>query len=342
MTPHAGFAWWFTLGGDYPINRLGPYTYSDQGRPVVSEAYKTRFITDKAIEFLRGRNADQPFFLMVGYRATHSPWEDHPERSVAPYRDCTFEDVPYQETYPFGVQNLESTLPTRDNPREALAQYYAAVTRQDEAVARLLDELDALGVRDDTLVVYTSDHGLCCGHHGIWGKGNGTLPLNMVEESIRVPMIINHPTRIRGGQRRKEFVDHLDLFHTVAAYAGVSPPKDRLHSYPGRSFLPLLETADALSDWRTVQFGEYGNLRMVRTETHKLVLRYPAGPHELFDLAADPREMTDLFADPAQGTRIAQLTDMIEGYFSAYEDPIKSGLRVRDLPRHNLTEAWRE
>jgi arylsulfatase A-like enzyme len=341
MTPHGGFDWWFTLGGDYPINRLGPYTYSDQGAPILSEAYKTRLITDKAIEFLRKRDSARPFFLMVGYRATHSPWEDHPERSVAPYRECNFKDVPYEETYPFGVQNLESTLPTRDNPREALAQYYASVTRLDEATARLLDELEALGLREDTLVVYTSDHGLCCGHHGIWGKGNGTLPLNMVEESIRIPMIINQPGRVQPGERRTEFVDHLDLFKTLADYAGVALPEDLVDSYPGRSFWPLLEAGEAVPDWRKVQFGEYGNLRMVRTEAHKLVLRYPDGPHELFDLAADPREMIDLFEDPSQQDRVARLMEMMDAYFGAYEDPVKSGLRVRELPRHNLTEAWR-
>lgn len=171
--------------------------------------------------------------------------------------------------------------------REALAQYYASVTRLDEATGRLLDELEALGLRENTLVVYTSDHGLCCGHHGIWGKGNGTLPLNMVEESIRVPMIINHPGRVSAGQRLNEFVDHLDLFQTLVAYAGAELPEGRKGSYPGRNMWPLLDEQEGGADWRTVQYGEYGNVRMIRTHTHKLVRRYPDGPHELFDLDSD-------------------------------------------------------
>ena len=341
MTPQCGFESWFTLGGSYPINRLGPYTYSNQGQPVESDAYKTQIITDKAIAFLRDRDPERPFFLMVGYRATHSPWENHPERAVAPYRDCTFEDIPYEETYPFGVQNLESTLPTWDDPREALAQYYASVIRLDEATARLLDELDALGLRENTLVVYTSDHGLCCGHHGIWGKGNGTLPLNMVEESIRVPMIFNHPRRVSGGQRLNEFVDHLDLFQTLAAYAGADLPEDRKASYPGRNMWPLLDGTGAEPDWRVVQYGEYGNVRMIRTHTHKLVRRYPDGPHELFDFEKDPREMSNLFNDPVEQPRIIRLTALLEDHFATYQDPVKTGLRVRELPQHNLTEAWR-
>ena len=107
-------------------------------------------------------------------------------------------------------------MPTRLDPREALAQYFAAVSHIDEAIGRLLDELDALQLREQTLVVFTSDHGLCCGHHGLWGKGNATLPLNMLEESIRVPLIFNQPRDLFAKQRRSEFVDHLDLFQTIA------------------------------------------------------------------------------------------------------------------------------
>ena len=89
-----------------------------------------------------------------------------------------------------------------EDPREALAQYYASVTMIDEGVGRVLDELDAQGERDETLFVYTADHGLNMGHHGLWGKGNGSEPLNMLEESIRVPLILNqkgaHSTAVRG------------------------------------------------------------------------------------------------------------------------------------------------
>ncbi|HRE27415.1 MAG TPA: sulfatase-like hydrolase/transferase, partial [Anaerolineales bacterium] len=107
-------------------------------------------------------------------------------------------------------------------------------------VGRLLDELEALGLRETTLVVYLSDHGLNCGQHGIWGKGNGTLPLNMVEESIRIPLIFNQPGRLFGHQHRGEFVDHLDIFRTLAEVAGIDLP-GAAERYPGRSFLSLLD-----------------------------------------------------------------------------------------------------
>lgn len=337
--PQPGFEYWFSLSGDYPVNHGGPHRYSDNGQLEEIVGYKTQIITDRAIHFLRQRDRQRPFFLFLGYTATHSPWSDHPERLVAQYRNGTFADVPADVAYPFGRQNLESTFDTRANPREALAQYYAAVSQLDEATGRLLDELEALHLRQDTLLVYTSDHGLCCGHHGIWGKGNGTLPLNMVEEAIRIPLIFNQPGYLYQGQRRREFVDHLDLFQTLVDYAGVTLPAPA--SYPGRSFLPWLNNAGVIPDWRSRQFCEYGNLRMVRTESHKLVRRYPDGPCELIDLRADPRETINLFNDPATQLLIQNLTEQIDTYFGKYEDPLKSGLRVAELPRHNMTEAWR-
>ena len=339
--PQPGFDYWFSLSGDYPIPHNSLYRFGDNGQIKNISGYKTQIITDRAIEFLRNRDQNQPFFLYVGYVATHHPWSGHPERLVAQYRQCTFKDIPQDVAYPFGQQNLESTFDTRSNLQEALAQYYASVSQLDEATGRLLDELEGLNLSEDTLFVYTSDHGLCCSHHGIWGKGNGTLPLNMVEEAIRVPMIFNQPGRLFGQQRRREFVDHLDLFQTLVDYAGIILPDKGDNYYPGRSFLSLLENFGGIPDWRNEQFGEYGNLRMIRTETHKLVRRYPDGPCELFDLRTDPRETINLFADPSHQPLVQTLTARLDDYFRTYEDSVKSGLRVRELPRHNMTEAWR-
>jgi arylsulfatase A-like enzyme len=338
---HPDFDFWFSLTSDYPVEHGGKHRYCDNGRIKTIHGYKTQIITDQAIRFLRERDGKRPFFLFIGYTATHSPWSDHTQRLVTQYQNCTFNDIPPDTSYPFGRQNLESTLPTRNNPRAALAQYYAAVSQLDEGCGRLLDELEAQNLREDTLLVYTSDHGLCCGHHGIWGKGNGTLPLNMVEEAIRIPMIFNQPRTLYEQQHRREFVDHLDLFQTLVEHAGIKIEPQKEGSYPGRSFLPWLTNASNIPNWRNAQYCEYGNLRMIRTDKYKLVRRYPDGPCELIDLPADPRESINLFDDPAHQSIVAHLTQQLEAYFTTYEDPVKSGLRVRELPRHNATEAWR-
>ena len=333
--PAPGYDTWFTLGRDYPIPHEGPFRYGVDGRFQTHPGRLSHNITEHAIDFLRERDGARPLFLSVGYYATHSPWEGQSERLAASYRDGTFNDVPQGETYPFGRQNLESLNETRHNPREALAQYYAAVTEIDTAVGRLIDELEGLGELDNTIIIYTSDHGLNCGHHGIWGKGNGTLPLNMVDESIRVPLLWFDG---RGPQpAREEFVDHLDTFQTILDVANIQPPDK---NYAGRSYHPLLQN-EKMPDWRSAQFSEYGNVRMIRTGHHKMVRRYPDGPHELFDLIADPREMNNLFDSPSHEPIVQTLTEQLVAHFATYEDATKSGLRVRELPQHNTSEAWR-
>lgn len=337
-----GFDYWFSLGPGQGGHR-GPHTYWDNDQPVELTGYKSTIVTDHALEFLRTCNGETPFFLFVGYTATHSPWLNHPERLIVPYRTCTFKDIPNDITYPFGRLTRGPRPQNRLNRHELLAQYYGAVSEIDEQVGRILDYLDGHELRENTLIVYVADHGLNCSHHGIWGKGNATRPLNMLEESIRIPLIFNCPSRLYPGQVRAEFVDHCDLFQTLLNCADVTLSKELLEErrYPGRSFKPLLE-GTGLPTWKTEVFGEYGNVRMIRTRTHKLIRRYPDGPCELFDLLADPRETINLFSAPEQQPLVQELTTHLNAFFSQYEDPIKTGLRVRELPMHNPVEAWRD
>jgi arylsulfatase A-like enzyme len=197
---------------------------------------------------------------------------------------------------------------------------------------------------EDTLVIYTSDHGLNCSQHGIWGKGNGTLPLNMVEESVRIPMILNHPSHFITEQRRPEFVDHTDLFQTILDYAELTLDADfrTERNYPGRSFAPILTERVPLNDWKQFQIGEYGDVRMIRDAQYKLVRRYPDGPNELFDLNADPREMVNCFDKPEYQAISDRLTAELDAFFARYADPVKSGLNVKNLPIHNSGESWRD
>jgi arylsulfatase A-like enzyme len=152
-----------------------------------------------------------------------------------------------------------------------------------------------------------------------------------------VPLILWQAGHLYGRQQRHEFVDHLDTFQTILQAADVSAPE---RNDPGRSYWLLLHNQH-MPDWRRVQFGEYGPLRMIRTETHKLVRRYPDGPCELFDLQADPREVRNLFGEPEYAALVTELTAVLDDHFAQYEDPDKSGLRAAELPRHNFSEAWR-
>ncbi len=341
--PHDGFGYWFSGVGDYPAEHGGDHRFSINGDIQTLSGHRTQVITDKAIDFLNTRDSQHPFFMHISYFGTHNPWSGQPERLVTQYRNNKFEGMLDQPSYPFGKQNLESTLPTRLNPRESLAQYFASISHIDESIGRLIDQLEALNLRDNTLIIFTSDHGLCCGHHGLWGKGNATLPLNMLEESIRIPMIFNQPSQLFGHQHRYEMVDHLDLFQTIIDYAGLTEHLPQDQKYAGRSFLPLLDNSDSIPDWRQTQFCEYGNVRMIRTQQYKLTRRYDEnGQCELVDLINDPNEMTNLFHDANYQSLVVQLTNDMKSHFDQYQDEVNSGLRVADLPQHNYSEAWRD
>ncbi len=334
--PQRGFDKWNALAGDYPIDATGPARYCIDGRLEAIAGSKASVITDQAIDFIRRRDRSRPFFLVVGHVQTHSPWAEQPERLVDRYQHCSFRDVPLSETYPFGIQNLESRdLVDRTRSELALANYYAAVTAIDEGVGRLLDTLHSESIAQDTLIVYTSDHGLNCGHHGIWGKGNGTLPLNMVEETIRVPLILMGPDV--AAQRRTEFADHLDLFQTLLDYS--RSPLPETGNYAGRSYLPLLQ-GHQMPGWRDEQFCEFGDVQMIRTQRFKLVRYITDGIVRLFDLQADPREMRDVIDEPGLANVRQELEQRLNQYYQVYSFPGKSGGTPGGPPLTNQTSPW--
>ncbi len=200
-----------------------------------------------------------------------------------------------------------------DDFSEVLAQYYAAVSHQDTELANLLDLLEASGDLENTLVIYTSDHGLMVGHHGLLGKSNATLPQNLYEESIRVPMILSWPSGFpEAGISLDVPFDHLDLFQTILDAAGVNLAEGLRHQInsPGTSLLPRLQNPEF--EWRRYRFTEHGNVRQINDGHYKLVRRFPPlDPQfgdELYDLEADPREYINLIKAPEYSKIAAELS----------------------------------
>ena len=155
----------------------------------------------------------------------------------------------------------------------------------------MLRTLDELALRSSTLVIFMSDNGMNCGHHGIWGKGNGTRPQNMYDTSVKVPCLFAQPGRIAPAVR-DDLLSGYDVFPTLLDYLGIVDATGRRR--PGRSFRGLLEHGIALRDRDIVVYDEYGPVRMVRTREWKYVHRDPDGPHELYDLRRDPGERVNL------------------------------------------------
>jgi len=300
----AGFTYWASVPG-------GGGTYRDpefakNGQTVKYNGFKTDAVGDFALEFLN-QNYQHPFFLQVPFYAPHTPYDYQPETYRKWYANSDFSCFPNIPMHPW--QN--AGLADMHGKRESKLAYSALITGMDHNMGRILDKLEELGLRGNTLVVFTADQGWNAGHHGIWGKGNGTLPFNMYEESLRVPLIWNHPGHIRAEQTSHAMVSNYDFFPTILDYLGVQAPKDA--ALPGRSYTAFLR--GQTPPWRNRLYFEYEYVRGIRTENMKYIERTKEWPSELFDLEADPGETKNVIDDPRQQEQLTALRAHLHAFF---------------------------
>lgn len=313
-----GFDFWYThqKGG-------GPYYNAPMirdGQLINEPEYITDVITDEAIGFIKAQeNKENPFYLSVHYTAPHYPWlNSHPKQYTDMYEDCKFESCPQKdEPHPWAITDV---MPGYENPRENLIGYFAAITAMDWNIGRILDVLEEQGILEDTLICFTSDNGFNCGHHGIWGKGNGTFPMNMYDTSVKVPFIMSHKGKLQEDKVCNVMCSGYDFMPTLLDYVGLEQ-KDT-EDLPGKSFTNYLMGNDIQSDKREsiVVFDEYGPVRMIRTEEYKYIHRYPYGPHELYNLEVDPEEDKNLYDDENYRDVIVTLKTKLDSWFMHYVD----------------------
>lgn len=199
--PRSGFDHWLALEGGSSAY-YGAVLYRGSQREETTR-YLTDVFADDALCFLDDSvEPGQPFFLSLNFTAPNKPWAgQHPREVTALYEECAFSSCPQEPPHPWLVQSGGAPVGAEPDIRAALVGYFAAVTAMDTAIGRVLEGLERLGVRENTIVVFTSDNGFNCGQHGIWGKGNGTFPVNMYDSSVKVPLIVDHPGAARrGGQ----------------------------------------------------------------------------------------------------------------------------------------------
>jgi len=246
----------------------------------------------------------RPFFFFVSLIHPHDPWEV-PGASWDRYEGVPI-DLPAVPAIPDGELDPHSARirsmcggmgleVTDDTVRTARRAYYAAVSYVDDHVGRLLRALETTGLRDDTIVIVTSDHGEMLGERGLWYK------MSFFEGSARVPLIVHAPRRF-GARRVARNVSLVDLLPTVVELAGEGAAFEPADPIDGSSLVPLLggeasggETDTVLAEY--LAEGTVAPMVMIRRGRHKFV-RCPGDPDQLFDVAADPRELSNLAASP--------------------------------------------
>jgi arylsulfatase A-like enzyme len=288
---------------------------------IPTKAHYSRWASERTIEFLDGeREEDEPFFLWVNFFDPHHPFVA-PEEYLDRYDPETVPDPvgfpgelatkpPIQQeasnaSYA-GHARGYTTYPPREI-KEIIAAYYAMVTLIDDEVKRILDRLEVLGLSEDTIVIFTSDHGEMLGDHQLLLKG---------------PLILRWPGQLPAGERRPELVQWIDLTSTFLDVAGVDP----MPTAQGTSLMPLAR-GDADAEGRGWALCEYLNsghpydpplyMTMLRTGDHKLIVQHgpPATTRdrtgELYNLAHDPAELINLWDEPAAAEIRIELERML-------------------------------
>ena len=271
---------------------------------------------DAAIEFIN-RKPDKPYFIQVNFTAPHDPLLIPPGYKTAYDRKTTPLPANYKPRHPFDHGNFdgrdERLLPwprTKADIRSDLAVYYAVIAHLDEQVGRVVKSLKQTGQWDHTVVIFSADHGLAVGSHGLMGKQN------QYEHSIGVPVIF-----AGGGipkNRKVKTQCYLrDLYPTVCDLAGIEIPKS-VQSKSLKS--PIAKGSGEIHD---NVIGYFTNTqRMIREENWKLIWYPHLARYQLFDLKNDPHELTNLFDHPEQKPRIFTLRNKLENWLRKQGDPL--------------------
>jgi arylsulfatase A-like enzyme len=331
-------------GGPYydPTGYLGnPKLGSAEIQPFRYEGYETDVITDLAIRGMQ--QFRQPFLMMVQFFNAHRPFDpphkyEHLYDSVRIPEPGTFWDDYEHRASParaarMRIADMPDFNPPTDlsvrqrkqwNYQKLMEHFLGTLRSQDDNIGRIFAFLEKNGLLDNTIIVYTTDHGFFLGDHGWFDKRF------MYEQALRVPWMIRFPGKVKPGTVRSDWTVCIDNAPTALDLVGLPVPQQM----QGRSLVPLLSGAPA-QDWRSSMYYHYYEFGPphwaaphygIRTERYKLIHYYTVNQWELFDLEKDPDEMDSQFGNlgaapsPAYADVAHQLLDQLRQIRDEYRD----------------------
>jgi choline-sulfatase len=292
-----------------------------------------RKVTAGTLEFLKNRKAgDKPFFLIVGYLAPHFPLIV-PEKYWKQYKGkVPMPKIPegHLEAQPRNYKHLRIGFNVEDAPddivRKGRELYYGLTQWLDDEIGKVLKALRNSGAAENTVVIYTTDHGENMGEHGLWWKNC------MYEHASRVPLIVSWPSRWKGGQRRKQACSLVDVVQTIAEIGGANAGDD----WNGDSMVRWLDNTK--SAWKDIAISEYyahniaSGFAMIRMGKYKYVYHTAADEkhpmeRELYDLESDPGEFTNLAGESKYKRQVRMMHTALVKELG--EEPDKTEQRCR-------------
>lgn len=345
-TPMPGFDHWVSMA-DGHVRSFTRNDINENGRHYHHEGSSVDFFTDKAVEFIEARASQpEPFFLYLPLPSPYAHWpatkEADRNRHTDRYANCPMETIPRRGLSKAAADGFlmksqasgggldYSMLVRAPNDLGTLRRYYAQISMIDDGVGRIIETLDRLGLSDETLIIFTADHGISLGDHGFWGHGGGPYPSNMHRAAHSVPLIARYGQHHVPGARPKVMVQNMDAFATILEAAGPEvaglPVQTGPDPIAARSFLSAMAGHDAPIHTDDLIFAEQEETRVARSKQWVLFKRFKAAPgfpleDELYDVEVDPLETRNLAQNPAYADVIRSLSDKIDAYFAIYSRP---------------------
>ncbi len=307
-----------------------PSGWVTQGKRTEYPGHSSDVIADKVLDYLQNKRAsDQPFMLFCHFKAPHDRWEYAPryEDFLAdveiPEPDNLFDDYNGRsdalrntlqyigskwENHTYYLEetaHLEGEAKKKMQYQIYMKKYLRCVKGVDDNVGRILDYLDASGLAENTIVMYTGDQGFYLGEHGLYDKRF------MYEEALRMPFLVRWPGQIKSGSVNDGMILNVDFAATILEAAGLPT----LDGTQGKSFLPLLG-GNTPADWRESMYYRYYYSHFetephygVRTYDYKLIYYDQIDQWELYDMQQDRSEMNNLYQDPRYQTILGDLKE---------------------------------
>jgi len=324
------------------------FYYHNEAGPFPLAGYAPQAETQLTLDYIRGHVAaspDQPFAAVLAWEPPH--WWSPPGVKSFDYAQYPHE---YRLYDPAAVEvpgNVPG--PFRAFAAKEFADYYALVTSLDDCLATITEGLEELGIADDTILVFTSDHGDHLSAHGYGKPADSWLPAHMrgskftpYEESIHIPFVLRYPNRVPGHRRTSTMLNSVDVMPTLLGLCGIECPDgvqglDLSHAALGASG-PEPEDAylQILGPGYPNRTTWYGMWRGVRTRQYTYARWHDRGGQRwLFDREADPLEMTNLVDDPDHAVVAEELEERLRQWIRQTDDPFDTGRR---LPETNMLD----
>ena len=290
--------------------------YPASGEPVKPKGYNATLMTDQALEFIH-ENKARPFFLMLSINPPHSKFTDAPPEKRALYPEGS---LPYRPNY--GQADAPGETIFGQNGWPHYEGYHAHISAVDDELKRLLDALEEVGIANDTIVVYSSDHGSMHGSHGVGSKRQP------YEESLRIPLIVYSPGRVPAGGASDALIGAIDMVSTLCGLAGIAPPMDCAgEDYSGVVRGEEAPARDAQFIMHIAKSNASGGeehpaplFRGVRTGRYTYAVGEDGGLC-LFDNVADPYQLKNLITDTEYAALRKELRDRLARWLKRAGDP---------------------